>query len=63
MAERMKTTQVRLDTETAKKLREIAAQFGFYTSRGIDAGKIGNIAAMLEAVARGDFEIKSSKND
>ena len=53
----MKTTQVRLDIETAKRLREIAARFGFYTERGLGAGEIGNTAAMLTAVARGDLKI------
>jgi hypothetical protein len=59
----MKTTQVRLDIETAKRLREIAAQFGFYTERGLGAGEIGNTAAMLAAVARGDFQIRKSDID
>lgn len=58
----MKTTQVRLDTETARKLREMAAQLGFYTERGLGAGEIGNTAALLAAVARGDFEIKKAAN-
>lgn len=56
----MKTTQVRLDVETAKTLRQIAAQLGFYTERGIGAGEIGNTAAMLAAVARGELEVKRS---
>lgn len=53
----MKTTQVRLDTDTAKQLRAIAAQFGFFTERGLGAGEIGNTAAMLEAIAQGRLQI------
>lgn len=44
----MKTTQVRLDVETARALREIAAGFEYYTERGLGAGEIGNTAAMLK---------------
>lgn len=48
----MKTTQVRIDVETAKALREIAAAFEYYTERGIGAGETGNAAAMLERLAQ-----------
>ena len=47
----MDTTQVRLDTKTAAALRELAAGFGFYTSRGLGAREIGNAAAMLKHLA------------
>lgn len=57
----MKTTQVRLDTDTAKQLRAIAAQFGFFTERGLGAGEIGNTAALLAAVARGELKIVKSE--
>jgi hypothetical protein len=46
-----KTTQVRLDTETAATLREIAAAFEYFTSRGLEAGALGNTAAMLTHLA------------
>ncbi|HUZ05299.1 MAG TPA: hypothetical protein VMU62_08070 [Acidobacteriaceae bacterium] len=45
------TTQVRLDAETAATLREMAAIFGQYTSRGTGAGDIGNTAVFLEVLA------------
>jgi hypothetical protein len=48
----MDTTQVRLDTETAAALREIAAGFGYYVSRGLGAKEIGNTAAMLKYLAQ-----------
>jgi hypothetical protein len=47
----MDTTQVRLDTETAAALREIAAGFGYYVSRGLGAREVGNAAAMLKHLA------------
>lgn len=47
----MKTTQVRIDTETARTLRDIAAAFEYFTSRGLEAGALGNTAAMLERLA------------
>jgi hypothetical protein len=47
----VKNTQVRLDVETARTLREIAAAFEYYTERGIGAGEIGNTAAILKRLA------------
>lgn len=47
----MKTTQIRLNTETAATLREIAAGFEYYISRGVGANEQGNTAAMLTRLA------------
>lgn len=46
-----RTTEVRLDAATATTLREIAAAFGYVTTRGTGAGESGNPAALLDVLA------------
>lgn len=46
-----RSTQVRINPETADALREIAEHFGYVVSRGVGAGEIGNTAAMLDKIA------------
>jgi len=44
-------TQMRLSVDTAATVREMAATFGYVTSRGTGAGVAGNPAALLEVLA------------
>ncbi len=44
-------TSFAVTAEEMVSLRELAASLGFYTSRGPGAGTIGNITALLSAIA------------
>lgn len=46
-----RSTQVRLDAETAATVRQMAATFDYVAARGTGAGAAGNPAAFLEALA------------
>lgn len=44
-------TSFNITREDMGSLRELAAQLGFYTTRGAGAGHLGNITALLQGVA------------
>lgn len=59
MTTRERSTQVRIRRRTAAYWRGLAAAHGYYQSRGTGAGVEGNIAALMEAVERGEVEVRS----
>lgn len=47
-------TSYELEAQHAEALRNLAAALGFVQTRGAGAGKLGNISAMLRALAEAD---------
>lgn len=51
-------TTIELNPGDTAKLQQIAKQLGYLHSRGPDAGKVGSISALMQAIARNEITLK-----
>ena len=66
MADQSKSQQrttLYIPPEYRVKLEEIARRLGYIQSRGAGTGKIGNISALMCAIAKGDLSIAIQKQE
>jgi hypothetical protein len=56
-----RTTQVRLDPETARALRDIASALGFTQRQGPTTGQ-GSVVKLFEAIAQGRLEVQRKED-
>lgn len=57
------TTSLRIPPEDRERLEEIARAHGFFQPRGPGAGKLGNISALICAIARGEYTLVERHKD
>ena len=56
-ANQPQTTSLVIPVEEREQLEEMARQLGFTQSRGAGTRKIGNISALIRAIARGEIKL------
>jgi len=58
----LQTTSLRIPPDERRRLEEMAATLGYMQPRGPGAHRIGNISALVRAIARGEYTLVHSSN-
>lgn len=55
-------TSVELLPGQIEQIQQIAAQLGYTQTRGVGTGKVGSMAQLMQAIARGDVKVIKNEN-